>query len=796
MRIDSGIRTAKSGRAVCPLQRVRVAASLGDNLVEVQIQQFFKHTGKGNIEALYTFPLPHKGSVTSFSATIGETEIQGELCEKEEARRHYDEALQQGDSAFLLESHRPDIFQVSLGQILPGEDVVIKISYIEELSEVDGEIRWMLPTVIAPRYSPGRRLKREWQTTDRVPDADLITPPIGDAPYVLELEADITLTRGLRSISSPSHKITVAMTGAQAAKVTLATEGELLDRDLVLLCKPLHQQQSGFFTADDDSYGDFGYLTFVPELEEQAVEPIRRKEHLFLLDISGSMGGEKLEQAKKALRICLRNLMFGDTFNIVAFESRFTLFSPASLEYSEDAQNRADSWVTRLRATGGTEIYEPVAFVLQSMPRKAEYERVVFLFTDGQVGNESEVIDLVKAHKKGLSMFTFGIDTAVNKRFIDGLAEAGNGLPEYIYPGERIEDKVIRQFARIQEPYLSEVELTTSQGKAVTFTPQMPIRLYNSEAYSFVVHMDGMHGVEGLVITGNCAGVQYSQELTGSGLGTGRLFALQWAKERLRQIESLIEESNEAKEHSLRAEAVALSIQYGLLSTYTSYVAVHRRKVKETGLLKTVVVPVAAPYGWQMDSILQDHFVASDMMCFSFNAPQGKLARLSNRVDSSSSEYRLFDGIIAPPTPIPTLESTFLTDAAALQNADGSFGQGDERVKKTSLFVIGTLILGEDSKPYRIQLKKAGAYLTKQGDIASIGIAAIELLMKHKLLAGNELRASLDSMQAHLSPVERQLVQDLLNGDFALLLAQFHITPPAKASGHNIGQRLLELVVS
>ena len=783
MKIESGIRTAKTRRAVCPLQRVRVNVSVGESLAEVQIEQLFKHTGKGNIEAIYTFPLPHKGSVTSFSAKIGETEIQGELREKEEARRHYDEAIQQGDSAFLLESHRADIFRVSLGQVLPGEDVAIKIAYIEELSEVDGELRWMLPTVIAPRYLPERAKQ----------DAQLITPPIGDAPYVLELEANINLTRGISSISSPSHKIAVAMQGSLAAKVTLATEGELLDRDLVLICKPLHEKKSGFFVSDEVAYRDYGYLTFVPELDMLATEEVRPKEYIFLLDISGSMGGDKLVQAKKALRICLRNVMFGEYFNIVAFESRFTQFSSAAVEYSEETLTRADAWISSLHATGGTEIYEPVAFVLQSMHRRPGRDRVVFLFTDGQVGNESEVIDMVRAHNKGLSLFTFGIDTAVNKGFIDGLAEAGNGLPEYIYPGERIEDKVIRQFARMQEPYLSEVKISTTQGKAVQVSSELKLRLYNTEAYAFTVRNSNISGEKSLVVQAKVADTQYSQEIASTSCSMGRIFALQWARERLRQIESLIERSSETKEKSLRAEAVALSIEFGVLSTFTSFVAVHRRKVKETGRLETVVVPVASPQGWELDSPAQSHLLS---YCFNLSIAPSGLARSVDRVDSSSTNYKLFDGFIAPPMQAKVQKSTFLTDAAALQNADGSFGRGDGQVNKTSLFIIGTLILGEDSKPYRIQLVKAGAFLASQSELSSLGVAAMELLIKQKLLPSAEARLHVDRIKQSLNPEEQQLVQDLLRGDFTKLLVQYNMGRLATESANAIGRKLLELVVS
>lgn len=762
MKINSGIRS-QNGLAVCPLLRVCVSAMIGDGLSEVQLKQFFKHTGVGNIEAVYTFPLPHKSSVTAFSAVVGETVIKGELREAEEARRCYEQALKQGDSAFLLESHRRDIFQVSLGRVMPGEEVVIELCYTESLGEVDGEIRWTLPTVVAPRYTPKHR----------VPDAELIRPHIGDAPYVLEFRAKVRLCCGTNSIASPSHCIAVAGLGDGTSEVTLGNEGELLDRDLILNCQTQQSRQSTLLVGDE-AYRDFGYLSFVPDLASVGDSPNKRNEYIFLLDISGSMSGEKLDQAKQALRICLRNLMFGDCFNIVAFESRFTALWRNSLDYSERALALADAWIDRLSATGGTEIYEPVAHVLQSMPRKEGYNKVVFMFTDGQVGNELEVIELVRAHNRGLSFFTFGIDTAVNKLFIDGLAEAGNGMPEYIYPGERIEDKVIRQFVRIQEPYLSNVSVSTPQGEKLLTAPELPGRLYNSEAYSFAIHRENLREAAGLVVRGTCEGRDYAWSLSPTIVQTGKLFALSWAQERLRQIEALVETSSESREELLRQEAVSFSIKYCVLSAYTSFVAVHHRNVKESGVLETVVVPVCAPKSWDMEfSVHDSSHVPSPIMANSFQSLVSPSTFKAQATRETYAAPQMLSEELDMPTFLRKKRANVLQDAAALQNADGSCGVGPARVEKTSLFIIGVLTAGKDWRPYGIQLKKAAAFLTADSSNTPVKAIALHLLIKHRVYSGDEKTRNIVELMAKLSTAEQEFVQDVVSGNLSCLLAKY-----------------------
>ena len=155
-------------------------------------------------------------------------------------------------------------------------------------------------------------------------------------------------------------------------------------------------------------------------------------EYTFVIDVSGSMSGRKLEQAKKALQLSLRNLIEGDRFNMIAFESEYICFSETSVPYTQSNLEKADRWVTSLVPMGGTVILQPLRFVLER-PYTENTGRVVLLFTDGQVGNEKEIIQLVRRNNKALNLFPFGIDTAVNRYFIDSLAQAGNGSPEFVF---------------------------------------------------------------------------------------------------------------------------------------------------------------------------------------------------------------------------------------------------------------------------------------------------------------------------------------------------------------------------
>jgi Ca-activated chloride channel family protein len=753
-----GITDKKGKKTDCPLQSVEVTAILDGSMALVTLVQSFMNTGSHDIEALYTFPMPHNAQVTGFKAGIGDTEVTGDFREKEQAFEEYDKAVRGGDTAFLLESHRPDIFQISLGNIAKGEQASITILYIEDINCVDSELRWILPTVVAPRYIPGKKKGAktgpgEAHPTEKVPDADYITPSIGEAPYHLSIRAVLKGVLGIKKVSSPSHPVEVSIE-KDAFVVTLAKEGELLDNDFVLVAQIEKEDDCSLVVARHYNGQAYGIARFAIEIDDYT-ESHKNYEYNFMIDISGSMCGEKIEQAKRALGICLRNLMPGDKFNIVAFESEYICFSLRPVLYSQENMQKADSWINALDDRGGTEIYQPLKFVLDKAGDNDNLEKVIFLFTDGQVGNEREIIRLVRQNNKSVYVYPFGIDTAVNKYFIDGLAEAGNGMPEYVYPGERIEDKVIRQFSRIHQPFIANPMVADKDGTEITVSPAMPGRLYSSETYCFSLKSEMPEQLNNITVSGDIGEEKMTKTISAAVSGDAELLSRKWAKEKIKVLEGQLGSGNERRDKLIKKEIIELSMQYSLLSTLTSLVAVYKRTVKATGLPETVVVPVSKPRGWDMFDSPAVSAVAGGAVFRFVSAPAPMCCEESHipfaKAKKSETVNDLADAI---------------RRAAEKQNADGTFGAGKNAGNLTSYFIIGMLLAEDAWKPYRIQIMKAGRALLAIEDTDKVlKVAAINLILQAKIDKSREMQVALKNTVNTLTEEETAMLDALKAGD-------------------------------
>ncbi len=772
------IMDKKTGKSACPLQSVKIEADVDTQMAMVLLKQDFKNTNLSDIEAVYIFPLPHKAEVTELIAKIGDVEIVGEIKEKEEAYKEYDLAVKNGDSAFLLDQARPDIFQIWLGNIAPGESITIELTYTEETHVTDGELRWLLPTVVAPRYIPGNAAGEKTgvgtaQPTDRVPDADNITPPIGYAPYTLDIKANFKGIDGIKNVSSPSHPVDIEFS-EDCYTVKLARDNEPLDSDFILVARMENSNTDSLITASDLDGETFSHTNVFVDLSNRQVSE-NNYDYYFVIDTSGSMAGEKLEQAKRALHISLRNLMAGDTFNLIAFQSSFSCFSNESVPYSQTNLEKADSWIDRLRASGGTEILEPLKFLVD---KAHESERIVLLFTDGEVGNEREIHNLIRSNNNRLSLFPFGIDTAVNKYFIDGLADAGNAIPEYVYPGERIEDKVIRQFARIHQPYIINARFTDINGNEVEVLPKVPKRLYDSEAYGFVLKTLKNTRIDSLTLTGEIENTRYEHILKASGKGDTRLLSYRWAREKIKDLETRLNHGNSRRDKMIREEIIEISKKYGVLSTLTSFVAVYNRTVKEKGIVETVVIPVNEPKMWGMYQSMdlgtrgmrccapaKISDTAPAMLCFdepdeSFSLKRSKSRFMKRFKQSMSGSVDIEEhNTLAPDRPHSI--DDIIRHVAEKQNADGTYGSGNEIIRKTSAFIIGMLLTKENWKPYKIQIVKASkALMNKTQNADLLKVIALCLAYRKALIS-----SSLDEAENKLSKTEAAIIEATMQED-------------------------------
>ena len=569
------------------LRSLEVKAKLFSSLAQVDLIQTFHNHTKESVELSYLFPVPPKAQVTKFIAQIGDKTIQSEIEETEKAYEEYDKAIEKGDTAGIVESIRKDVMELSFGNLLPSETAVITLSYLQELSYTDGstDLTWRIPFVVAPRYDG-----------NPTPESERIQPIIGKNATTIQVEAIIQTLKPIRSIASPSHPIEVVSEKEQTT-VRLSKNNMKPDSDFVLHIKYDTTPMNHLFTEKDQEKGYFSLLQITPEIPAGSSKEEARQVG-FLLDISGSMDGEKIHQAKQALKLCLRQLNSLDAFNILAFSSQYYCFRKTFIAYHDESMKKADEWIDEVHESGGTEIFAPLSALLSMM--NPEKPGIILLFTDGQVSDEEKIIRLVEEHAHHIQLFSFGIDTAINESFIDGIAKAGNGLPEYIVPGERIEDKVLRQLDRMSAPYWNLPECFDETGEPLEVYPPFPKKMFANETYHHLFHPTTKEKLS--KISFHATLKEKKIAITFKSEKSQTLGSLQswWALEKIRAMEKNLVDSNPRRKTTQQKAIVEISKQYGVLSTFTALVAVMTRELKAKGMPRWVRIPVCAPKGWEM----------------------------------------------------------------------------------------------------------------------------------------------------------------------------------------------------
>ncbi|MCL1806229.1 MAG: VWA domain-containing protein [Oscillospiraceae bacterium] len=345
-----------------------------------------------------------------------------------------------------------------------------------------------------------------------------------------------------------------------------------------------------FIVSQKTDSGYFSYISFVPRLK---AAPFANKEYIYMLDISYSMSGENLESAKKALKICLRNLEAGDIFNMIAFESSFECFSERGVELTEDSFKKANLWIDQQTSRGGTEIFPALRYAVESMKNEHDIEKIIMLLTDGQVGNEDEIIKYVKGNFDG-RVFCVGIDVNVNDSFLNKVSTVGNGYTEFYYPdsNEDLAGKIVRQFARSNAAYLKDIKFKADCKIEVAGKP--PKYLYSDECCNIILKSDDC--IDFLRVIGSSDEGEMTLEFPVTDTnGNPELFSKMWAKKRITDYERDAFDINPRHEKLAKEKIIEISVMYGVICRYTSFIALNERESKQVNLPKAVAVPVNAP---------------------------------------------------------------------------------------------------------------------------------------------------------------------------------------------------------
>jgi Ca-activated chloride channel family protein len=565
--------------------------------------QEFENSGQEWVEGVYVFPLPDAAAVDHMRLYIGDRFIEGEIREKEQARKEYEQAKSEGRKTSLVEQHRANLFTTSVANIAPGEKIIIEIEYLEDLQYDEGMFSLRYPMTLTPRYIPGHGLPDRkgsgWSAdTTLVDDASLITPPMVSASrsHRVSLQATINAGMPLEIIASRYHPVNVSETNGEY-RVSLAGGRAPMDHDFELLWRPVPSAKPRAMAFSETINGEPYYLLMVVPPESELVSDVTMpREMIFIVDTSGSMHGVSLAQAKQALLRALRTLRPGDKFNVIEFNSYTTPLFPSSVTADDANLDAAQSFVRQLESNGGTEMHSALSFALRTTPSEGFLRQIVFI-TDGAVGNEEGLFQLIDRKLKGARLFTVGIGSAPNSWFMRKAAETGRGTFTVISSLHEVGEKMDRLFRKLENPQVTDIDVQWPSGVVVDSYPSIVPDLYLGEPVVVKARASGeVRSGDVVRIAGNSVGGAWSNELALSGHQQSAGVAALWARARIADL--LDQRRRGADEDEVRPAVVETALAHHLVSKYTSLVAVDKTPVRPAGdPLASEQVANLMPYG-------------------------------------------------------------------------------------------------------------------------------------------------------------------------------------------------------
>jgi Ca-activated chloride channel family protein len=635
---EAGLGALATERGNLPLEAVEVRAAVTGLLARTTLTQTFANAFDEPLEATYIFPLPPRAAVTEFRMAVADRVVTGTLAERGEARARYEEAIEAGQRAAIAEQERPDVFTVRVGNLLPGEKAEVTLVMAGPLPWVDGAATFRFPLVVAPRYIPGLPLPEvpagsgTSPDTDAVPDASRITPPVllPGFPNPVRLAVTVELDPAGLPLGAVSSSLHTVMTGERDGRRVLeVTPGERPDRDVVIRYELGAEAVATALGVARDGDGE-GEGTFALTLLPPAADPATTgnpRDVVFVLDRSGSMGGWKMVAARRAAARMIDGLGERDRFAVLAFDNVVEqapgLPTGRLVAATDRDRFRAVEFLAGLEARGGTELAGPLATALDLLGEDpGGRDRVLVLVTDGQVGNEDQILARVAPRLPGVRVFTVGIDRAVNEGFLDRLA--GSGAFELVESEDRLDAAMDRIHRRLATPVVTGLAVEAA-GLAIDQASIAPARLPDLFPGAPVIITGRWTGqASGAVtVTGRLAsGERWLATVPvadGAAFGaSGPPFAPVWARARLRDLE---DRWAVAGDQALEREIVATSLRWGVLSRFTAFVAVDTRVVNEGGRQRTVTQPVHAPSGWDLEQAQPSTVYARAMTAGAVAAP-------------------------------------------------------------------------------------------------------------------------------------------------------------------------------
>jgi len=613
---ETGFGALRTTRGVLPLKSLDVQARVEGLLSLVSIRQTFQNAWNEPLEATYIFPLPDRAGVTAFRMEVAGRVVEGVVQERGKAREEYDQAIAAGHRAGIAEEERPGVFTLRVGNLPPGEQAKIELKLAGTLPFVEGEVTFRFPLVVAPRYIPGCALPGSGVgsgvafDTDAVPDASRISPPVllRGFPNPVRLSLAVEIHETLAAVDQVRSSLHAVIEDSRAGVRRIVLHpGERLDRDFILRYR---LGDSSIATAasahpESGSEGTFALTIVPPPVGPTTVLP---RDVFFVLDRSGSMDGWKMVAARRALARMVDSLCDVDRLNIVAFDTELERprgFPESGLVPAIDRNRfRAVEFLATIDARGGTELASPLQQAITTLAEgDSNRERILILVTDGQVGNEDQLLKVLGDRARGMHIVTVGIDKAVNESFLRRLAEFGGSRSwsECVESEDRLDNVMLSIQRRIGTPVLTELKLELeSDGGSIKPDSLVPGRipdLFTGIPLLFLGRYQGSAPAKVRLRAREASGQPWTHSVEVQ-VRVNPVIASVWARGQIRKLEDryLVDRQNRV---TLEGQIIALSERFGVLSRFTAFTAVDRAEVITAGSsLHRITQPVELPKGW------------------------------------------------------------------------------------------------------------------------------------------------------------------------------------------------------
>ncbi|WP_170423343.1 VIT and vWA domain-containing protein [Ruegeria arenilitoris] len=614
------VGSTTAGPVDMPLLKSDLKVDIQGDMATVQVRQVFANPSDLPMSAEYLFPLNQNAAVYAMEMQVGEEVVAAQIQRKAEAEQTFKDAEQEGKAAALLTQHRPNMFTQNIANLMPGQPISVTLSYVQPVPKIDGAYELVLPLVVGPRYQGvvaesddlGDPILAEFATDDAQPEvtkagrwlvSDLPEyPPVSGLtipdmidPERVSLDLSLEAAVPISGLTSATHKLNVTE-GDGSIAAGFATGPVIDNRDVILRYElGAEDTTAGILSHYDDRGGFVSLMIEPPELPE--ADQISARELVFVLDTSGSMSGAPLEASKQFMKAALQGLRPEDYFRVIRFSSEASEFATEAVPATRRNIAAGQRFVRDLSARGGTEVDKAMRHAFATH-QPADTLRIVVFLSDGYIGNEAHVLHRIRRQIGDARIYAFGVGTSVNRYLLDAMADEGRGYARYVDPTEDASEVAETLARNLKSPVLTDISVDWGDLNVTDVVPERIPDLFEGGSVRILAHYEG-GGAADVQINGLVQGRKANLPLK-LDLPTGptdestalrsAAIPLTWARKKIADLDRAIA-VQDGEERQLEDRIVDLGLRFNLQTRYTSFVAVSKAVVNDSGMLaaKTAV---------------------------------------------------------------------------------------------------------------------------------------------------------------------------------------------------------------